>query len=364
MNATPELSPVLYPPTQGFPASEPAVQPAGQKRQYEEDLPRAVSARTIEGPIDPAALLEMVRSGTPGTAGRPFSVAQVLPVQPALPASANEAAQAPPTTEPGPRAFAPLSVLRRNPPPTIFTFKLENVQCKAASRPTKQGKPTINIYDLSNQRPPKVALSTTDDGVTLRDPPTIPFGLETAHPQREPPSFLGGPAGRVIEGLDLTINLTEEQADFLENVERFLKKVVCEHSKEWLGSELHGQEIDHWFTSTIKRSKEYAPSFRAQVVLVAPPDRAEELTTVNIVEPSGEVRTGKGWEFVQATLGSSKWKRGSVWAVVEFRNMWVGPRAFGLRCSYKELTIREKPSTAHSSFFTPDILRSLAQPAV
>ena len=248
-----------------------------------------------------------------------------------------------------------------NPPPLFGEIRLEALR-GVLGKPSKTGSISVSLFNGDTQQP---FMATFAMPGVHEEGCDVPFGLEVTHPLREPPSFLGGPAGREVEGLDMLFSLCPAHVRFMEDVEARVKQMALQHSKEWFGKVLREQDIDRLFSSSIKRpaaDKSYAPNLRASMVLSAPKDRERILTSIITVKPSaGTVEEGRGWAWVQPRLTEArKWARSKLWPVVEFRTVWITKQGFGLRASFREVIVREQEQQQfHSTAYSDEACREL-----
>ena len=258
------------------------------------------------------------------------------------------------------------SLPRGLPPPRFETTRLEGISARLG-RPSKgTGAVSVSLTNDDTQQPLTVVFAVPGE-----DPASLlPFGLETSHPIREPPSFLGGPAGKDVEGLDMLMTLHENQVAWLEKLEERLCQMGLQSAKEWFGRALREADVQRAYNSCIKRAaadKSYPPNLRARVVLTAPPGREGYLTRITVVkrdgngEGAGSIETGEGWDWVQPRLDEArKWKQCEIWATEEFRSLWITKTGFGLRANYKDVVILQscRPQQ-HGPAYTDEACREL-----
>jgi hypothetical protein len=169
----------------------------------------------------------------------------------------------------------------------------------------------------------------------------IPFALDLAPQQM--PSFLQGTPdpSKTTESLDLCINLTKAQEDYIESIEAWLRFEAQKNSKEWFGKQYNETDINAMFSSSLKRDldNKYQTKLRAKFTLSGVD---KYLTKVAFVKADGNCLFGSGWAFVKPLLKNNNWKNFEVRAHVMVGKAWIVGKKVGLRFSYTDLLIMEE----------------------
>lgn len=205
--------------------------------------------------------------------------------------------------------------------------------------------PIISVYTPNGI--PRFALYTKDE---LRQ--KIPFSLDL-EPQQNVPSFLFGTPdpSKTTEGLDLCINVTKAQEDYIEAIEAWVRSEALKNSKDWFGKQYNNMaDINAMFTSALKRDSDnkYQTKVRAKLVLSGV---EQYLTKIAFVKTDGVPLKGAGWNFVKPLLGSKNWRNCEARAILELRSLWIVNKKFGLRLSYTDLLIMEEADTTACADF-------------
>jgi hypothetical protein len=232
---------------------------------------------------------------------------------------------------------------------------MESIVAKSV-KTSKHGS-TVLLVDENTRQPFSVVLASPefgDDGCVSQ------YGLEIENPHKAKPSFLGGVATKSVESLDVSFELTPQQANFMSAAEDRVKQLASEHARAW---GIAPSKVEQSFRSSVRGPTSDKPNIKtrlkAAVVLVAPENQSGILTKITIITSNGDtVQSGCGWPWLDSVITESPpWKGARIWPVLSLHSVWVTPQnGLGIRVSLREIIVVKAQPLQHSQAFSEELI--------